>query len=359
MTLTIAACIIALFFAMNIGASGAAASISIAYGSGAIQKRRNALIICAIAIFLGAAIGGSEVVKTIGSGIIPQSLLSAKIVLIILISATSSLFIANLLGIPLSTSEITVGSVIGVGIALQALYINKIMLIVSFWIVVPVVGFTMALILGKLIQKLVKKYPQINDMKYKGIITVFVIIIGFFEAFSAGMNNVANAIGPLVGAGIVSINNGVLIGGFFIAIGALFLGGRVLQTNAKKITKISLLEGGAISGTGAFLVIIASIFGLPVPLTQVTSSAIIGIGMANNGMDIWKKQVIVKILKVWVVSPIFSMVISYGLVKLFIDGDLYTLFILLGVCAATLGTISLIKTIRDDQRAYQEQGGGI
>ncbi|WP_078546821.1 inorganic phosphate transporter [Litchfieldia alkalitelluris] len=359
MTLTIAACIIALFFAMNIGASGAAASISIAYGSGAIAKRRNALIICAIAIFLGAFIGGSEVVKTIGSEIVPQSLLSVKVVLIILVSATLSLFIANLLGIPLSTSEITVGAVIGVGIALQALYLQKILIIVSFWIIVPVVGFTIALILGKVIQRLEQKYPQIKSAKYKPIIAAFVIVIGFLEAFSAGMNNVANAVGPLVGAGIIDIGPGILFGGFFIALGALFLGGRVLQTNAKKITSISLLEGGAISGTGAVLVIIASIFGLPVPLTQVTSSAIIGIGMAKNGMDIWKKQVIVKILKVWVVSPIFSMVISYGLVKLFIDEDFYTLFILLGVCAATLGTLSLIKTIREDQRQYQENGGGI
>jgi sulfate permease len=147
MTFTIVACIIALFFAVNIGASGAAASISIAYGSGAIKTKRNALIICAIAIFVGAAIGGSEVVKTIGSGIVPQELLSVKIVLIILISATSSLFIANLIGIPLSTSEITVGSVVGVGIALQALYINKILVIIGFWIIVPVIAFTLALIL--------------------------------------------------------------------------------------------------------------------------------------------------------------------------------------------------------------------
>ncbi|MFC4323136.1 inorganic phosphate transporter [Litchfieldia salsa] len=359
MTFTIAACIIALFFAMNIGASGAAASISIAYGSGAIKKRKNALIICAIAIFLGAFIGGSEVVKTIGSGIVPQSLLSVKVVLIILISATSSLFIANLIGIPLSTSEITVGSVIGVGIALQSLYVHKILVIISFWIIVPVVGFTFALFLGRFIQKLEIKYPQIKGKKYKPIITIFVIVIGFFEAFSAGMNNVANAVGPLVGAGIVSMEYGILIGGLFIALGVLFLGGRVLQTNAKKITSISLLEGGAISGTGAILVMIASVFGLPVPLTQVTSSAIIGIGMAKDGMDIWKKQVIAKILKVWVVSPVFSMVISYGLVKLFIDGDLYTLVILVGVCAATLGTISLIKTIKEDQRQYQENGGGI
>ena len=43
MILTYLAGIVALFFAMNIGASGAAASISVAYGSGAIASRKKAL----------------------------------------------------------------------------------------------------------------------------------------------------------------------------------------------------------------------------------------------------------------------------------------------------------------------------
>ncbi|PLR84773.1 anion permease [Bacillus canaveralius] len=359
MILTYITCIVALFFAMNIGASGAAASISIAYGSGAIPSRRKALVLCGIAIFAGAAVGGSEVVKTIGTDIIPQSLLTVKVVLIILSSAAISLFIANLMGIPLSTSEITVGSVVGVGIAYQALYINNILVIVSFWIIVPAAGFAIALLLGKFIKKLEKHYPGLKNEKMQKTLAVFVIIVGFFEAFSAGMNNVANAVGPLVGAGIVPIHTGILIGGLFIALGAIFMGGGVLQTNGKKITNFSLLEGGAISGTGAFLVILASIYGLPVPLTQVTSTAIIGIGASQNGWGILKKKIINKILKVWIVSPIVSLVVSYSFVKIFVESDLYSVIVLFSVCAATLGTLSLAKTIREDGRIIYEKGGGI
>ena len=179
MILTYLAGIVALFFAMNIGASGAAASISVAYGSGAIKSRRNALILCGIAIFLGAVIGGSEVAKTIGSGIIPQNLLTAQVVLIILSSAALSLVIANLLGIPLSTSEITVGSIVGVGIAQQALYINNILVIAAFWVIVPLVAFTIAFILGKVITKVEHKYPQLQQKKAQKVLTVFVIIVGF------------------------------------------------------------------------------------------------------------------------------------------------------------------------------------
>ncbi|MFT8320251.1 MAG: inorganic phosphate transporter [Bacillus sp. (in: firmicutes)] len=355
----ILACIMSLFFAMNIGASGAAASLGVAYGSGAIPSKRIALSICAVAILLGAVIGGSEVVKTIGEGLIPSSILNAKVVLIILSSAAIALFIANLMGIPLSTSEITVGSVVGVGIAYKSLFVGHILWIALFWLLVPLVAFIIAFATGKLIQKLERKFSWLQEEKNQRILTIFVIIVGFLEAFSAGMNNVANAIGPLVGAELVSMNTGILVGGFAIAAGAFLLGGRVLQTNGKKIVRFSKLEGGVISGTGSALVIIASIYGLPVPLTQVTSTAIIGIGVSKNGLGIFKKQVIHRILKVWIVSPVLSLVISYGLVQLFIKTDLYIVFILIGVCIATLGLISLVKTIKADNRSVYEEGGGI
>lgn len=108
------------------------------------------------------------------------------------------------------------------------------------------------------------------------------LVAGFFEAFSAGMNNVANAVGPLVAAGVLDVGKGTLYGGAFVALGALLLGRRVLETNGKKITRFSKGEGILLSGTGAGLVIISSVFGMPVPLAQVTSSSIIGIGMAKT-----------------------------------------------------------------------------
>lgn len=140
-------------FAMNIGASGAAAAMGVSYGSGAIKHRKVALAICALGILLGAVIGGGEVVKTIGSGIIPESILTVELVIIILASATLSLFFANLIGIPLSTSEVTVGSVVGVGIAYQSVYIQKLLIVMSFWVIVPIISFVIAFVCGWLLKK--------------------------------------------------------------------------------------------------------------------------------------------------------------------------------------------------------------
>jgi len=350
--------VVSFFFAMNIGGSGAAATMGVAYGSGAISRKRIALLLCAAGVFLGSLTGG-EVVKTISSGIIPSTVITVKIVIIILSAAAISLFAANMMGIPLSTSEITVGAVVGVGIAYQALYIQKLLFIVSIWVVVPIIAFTITYLIGKWFLLLKEKYPDLEQGTWRKVFTVALVITGFFEAFSAGMNNVANSVGPLVSAELISVTKGTIIGGLFIAIGALLFGQRVIETNGKKITNYSPFEGCAISGTGALLVIIASLLGLPVPLTQITTSAIIGIGTAKNGFYVWQKRIVIQLLKVWLVSPIFSLAISYSLVKWLMDSDIYTVAAILSVCLATLGVISLRKTIAEEKRSFYESSGGI
>lgn len=341
--------LVALFFAMNMGASGAAASMGVAYGSGAVSNKRLALIICAIGVFSGAAIGGGEVVKTIGSGIIPSSIISAQIALIILLAATFTLFIANLMGIPLSTSEVTVGAIVGVGIAIQSVHLEKLFVVVSFWLIIPFIAFGLTFIAGFFLSKW-KKINEYRHVRWGKGLKILLIFTGFMEAFSAGMNNVSNAVGPLVGAGLISITSGTIIGGFFIALGALFLGGRVMETNGKRITNLSLIQGSTVSGLGAILVIICSLLGMPVPITQITTAGIFGIGVSEHGMKLWQKDIIKRMLKVWLVSPIFSLVISYGTVKFFFESDFYTFVAILCVFLATIGTMSLLKSTRKEQK---------
>lgn len=354
--LEIIAITISLFFAMNIGASGAAASMGVAYGSGAITKARYALLLCGVGVLLGAVIGGGEVVKTISSGIVPERLMSIEVVIIILFSATCSLFLANLIGIPLSTSEVTVGAVVGVGIAYKLLFVKSLLWIVMFWMITPIVAFLSSILFIKLFYKFQGKRKVRPEAK---ILTYLLIFVGFLEAFSAGMNNVANAVGPLVSAGMITVTNGTWVGGAFVALGAVLLGKKVLETNGKKITSFSKTEGILISSTGASLVIISSLFGIPVPLTQITTSSILGIGIAKNGKNVFQKKVVQNMLKIWIISPLVSLTMSYFLVKLFLESDLYTVFVLVSLLLATIGAISLIKGTKQDRRIVHEDGGGI
>ncbi|MFB3161672.1 inorganic phosphate transporter [Neobacillus sp. 179-J 1A1 HS] len=339
--LTVIAVIIGLFFAVNIGASGAAASMGISYGAGVVKKKL-ALLLCGITVFFGAWLGGGEVVKTIGSGIVPNSTFTVPIALIVLASAALSLFLANIFGIPLSTSEVAVGSVVGAGIVYQSVFVSNLAWIMVFWLLTPIAAFVIAILAANLLKiKTLKRWMEAP--KAIPILSVLVVCMGLFEAFSAGMNNVANAVGPLVGADIMSTSSGIFWGGLFVAAGAILLGHRVLETNGKKITTLRLEEGCVISGTGAAIVTVASVFGIPVPLTQITTSSIIGIGFAKHGKSVLKKGIVVQLLTVWIVSPVLSMVLSYTLIQLLIEHNFYPIVAMAGVLISVFGVSSLMK----------------
>lgn len=358
--LTYIAIAVALFFAMNIGASGTAASMGAPYGAGAIKNKRLALLLVAASAFLGAFFGGGEVVKTIGEGIIPANILDAQIAVIILAGATLTLFLANVIGIPLSTSEVTVGSIVGVGAAFQAIYTDTLFVIIAFWIIIPIGSFLITYGLGFLIRFSENRWNGLTgNGRWTKWLSLFLVIGGCLEAFSAGMNNVANAIGPLVGANMISDKNGLLVGALFTSLGAILLGGRVLETNGKKITKLSLLQGSAVSFTGGTLVIIASVFGLPIPLTQVTTCGILGVGAAKNGFAILQKTVIKRIALVWIISPLASLIVSYLLINLFSKFDIYNVLIVGSAIIVAVGSITLSRIVRSEKRSYYDEGGGI
>ncbi|MFL6556889.1 MAG: inorganic phosphate transporter [Bacillus sp. (in: firmicutes)] len=339
--MTIIAVTIGLFFAVNIGASGAAASMGISYGAGVITKRK-ALALCAIAVFLGAWLGGEEVVKTIGSGIVPSSTFTVAIALIVLASAALSLFLANIFGIPLSTSEVAVGSVIGAGVVYQSVFVGKVLWIAMFWLFTPFAAFIIAILAASLLKRpVIKKW--VEKSKAGPILAIIVVFMGLFEAFSAGMNNVANAVGPLVAAALMNKGDAVIWGGLAVAVGAFFMGHRVLETNGKKITTLRLEEGCVISGTGASIVTAASLFGIPVPLTQITTSSIIGIGFAKHGKAVLKKDIVVQLLTVWIVSPVLSMVLSYTIIQLVIEQNMYPIIAMVGVLISVFGVLFLMK----------------
>jgi len=342
---------IACFFAMNIGASGTAASMGAAYGGGAIKNRRLAVALCGIVALLGALLGGGEVTKTISSGVIPESIVDLPISVIIIASAALVLFISNKLGIPLSTSEVAVGSLIGVGIVFKEIMLLKVLGIVTVWMILPVCAYWIAKLLGFatkwLEQNFLKKHPA--QKRIHKALVVLLIFFGCYEAFAAGMNNVANAIGPLIAAGTISMNNGIILGGLFLCLGAILLGGPVLETNGKKITDLSLLEGSVVSFTSGSLVIIASIFGIPVPLTQATTMSIIGVGSAKKREgSIWKNETVQKIIVVWIISPIIAMIGSYSLIHFFIFQSPFPLIILLSsiLYIITYKTLKMNDSVR-------------
>jgi sulfate permease len=315
--MTVALFIFAGFFAMNIGASGTAASMSAAYGGTNVSLRK-CLILVGFFAFLGAAIGGHEVITTMSKGLVSEEVINLKAALIILVSASSILFFANMIGIPLSTSQVTVGALVGAGLFYQAVNLSKLYLILATWAVVPIAAYIISFFLFKLLyHRIINWLVKLGSVeKATKVLTIALVAVGSYEAFAAGMNNVANAVAPLVGAGVLTTKTGAFLGGIFLAIGAYTLGGRVLETGGKKITDLCLIQGIIVALTGGTLVVISSIYGIPMPLTQITTVAIMGVGCSKFGLKALNKLTVTKIFKVWLISPIVSLAATYLILSL-------------------------------------------
>ena len=309
--------ILAVALSFNIGANNAAASMATAYGSNTISKLASVSLIF-IFVFLGAAFGGEKVVNTVGKEIVSVDLsahkLGIKFIFLILALPVVCIFIANLLKIPIATTHIVVCTMIGIGLALKEINLFKVTEIVIWWIATPLILWFSNYLIGKhLYLKIINWLASHSDEeRINKILKYSLVISGCFIAFFAGSNNSANAAGPIVAINLESASDGALLAGFFMALGALLFGGRILETVAKEITDICLIRAISVHLTGGILLFVASFYGIPISLAEIVTAGIIGFSCASTGFSQTLKNTSVSsILSFWIMGPISCVVISY------------------------------------------------
>jgi len=157
------AIIFGFYMTWGIGANDVANAMGTSVGSGAITVKQ-AIIIAAIFEFAGAFIAGGNVTSTIRKGIIDPAPIAANPELLVygmlaaLLAAAIWLMIATTRGWPVSTTHSIVGAIVGfgvVGIGMHAVQWGKIGQIAASWVVSPVLGGFIALLLMLSIRKLI------------------------------------------------------------------------------------------------------------------------------------------------------------------------------------------------------------
>ncbi|HLS66943.1 MAG TPA: inorganic phosphate transporter, partial [Pseudogracilibacillus sp.] len=96
-------------------------------------------------------------------------------------------------------------------------------------------------------------------------------------------------------------------------------------------------------------------FGIPIPMTQITTTGILGIGAAEHGRAIFQRNIIKKIFIIWLVSPVISLVISYTSVKVMIEHDMYSFFVILAVLTSTIGSFGLLNMNKNKNYVRQRK----
>ncbi|MBM3709434.1 MAG: hypothetical protein FJW61_03315, partial [Actinobacteria bacterium] len=142
----------------------------------------------------------------------------------------------------------------------------------------------------------------------------------FYSAFGIGTNNVANVVGPLMAVNLIKPVTGFLIFSFLFGLGGFILGRGVLNTVSKEIVPLGGISASVVSLVVSSIIITCSLLGLPAPYVQLSSLSILAIHTIKeekNHKQILVHPTIKKILKVWLITPLVSILICYGLLFLF------------------------------------------
>ncbi len=311
--IAIAAIAVAFYIAWNIGSNDSANAMGTAVGAGILSFRQATLTI-AIFVLLGAYLKGYKVMKTVGEGIVPPGFLTMEMAVIALLAAGLWVTIATLKGLPVSTTQSIVGGVIGVGLAASA-PVNWWTLgkIASAWVISPILSGFLAMGLYKFYSWVVSRIKSVSviEAMYKAL----AILGGSYMAFNFGTNEVANASGPIVGAGFLEPRAAGVLVALSLAVGSLTFSYAVMHTVGKKITALGPISAFAAQFGSAIAVSLANFFGLPVSSSQSIVGGVVGVGLVvGQGVE---KSVIRDILFGWIVTPLTGIGISLVLFKLF------------------------------------------
>ena len=279
---------------------------------------QTALGLTAVAEFFGPFLFGVTVAKTIGSDIIDSHFLTLGALMAALLGAIAWNLITWFFGIPSSSSHALIGGLAGailVSAGLDAVKLNGFYKVLISLFTSPLIGFIVGFMVLRTIYFLARNSsPHINVLFSRGQFFTAIAL-----AFSHGTNDAQKTIGIITLSLVIAGKLGnfsvpfwvIFISALTMAIGTALGGWRLIRTLGGKFYKIRPVHSFATQMTSAFVILTASLTGLPVSTSQVVSSAIIGVGASERfGKVRW--GVAGDILVAWVLTIPASALFSAG-----------------------------------------------
>jgi len=285
----------------SIGSNNTSNAFGIPVGCG-ILNFRNAVILIGIFVTIGS-LTQRKVMETVGS----IASLNRNLAVVVLTISALMIVLSNLKKSPVSSHQVIVGSIVGAGVATATAKLGILIPIVVSWILSPIGAVFIAIVVYFLLEKI---FSRFSVFLVERILFLMLILSGVLVAYNTGSNELAAALAPLVSAKLMSPVEASLLGSFFLFIGALFMGGRVVETVGKGITALDPLSGFSAQFSAGLTVLFFTNVGMPVSTTYSLIGGIVGVGLLK-GVKAVKLSVIRKILITWVLAPLSSFLLTY------------------------------------------------
>ena len=292
--------VISIIISFGIGANDE--TMATLYGSKTLRMKE-LLILATIFAILGALILGEGVSETVGNNLLSIEV-TTSIVLTILISTAIWLIVSSALGLPISTTHATIGSIIGVGVLLGGGFgINwfTILEMGIWWILSPVIGYIVTYFAYKAIHKVIinrlsgfRSFEKTE--KYFSYILLGVIC---WTAFSRAGNDCSNAVGIVLGAGAgIDVTLLLIITGLSLASGIVILGRGVIK-NVGTITELHPSTAFASEIPTAVILFFGTLLGIPLSGSHMLVASLVGLAKARRAptsKGLWK------IVLIWLIT---------------------------------------------------------
>jgi len=149
-------------------------------------------------------------------------------------------------------------------------------------------------------------------------------VFGFYMAWNIGANDVANAMASAVGAKAITIRQALFVAGILNLAGAVFIGAHVTDTIRNGIVSTEIMTDPHLTLLGALSALLAASLwvsfatwkSLPVSTTHSIVGAMVGFGIMVGGFSVIKWGELIAVVASWIISPVFSLIISYCMFKI-------------------------------------------
>jgi len=364
------------FMAWAIGAgSSGSTPFAPAVGANAISVMRAGLLVGVLG-FAGAVLQGANVSETVGTGLIGGVTLTPLAVVTVLAIAATLVAFGVFAGYPIATAFTVTGAVVGVGLALGgtpawAAYRE----IVALWVAVPFVGGGVAYATAKTLRSVDRDRVMIPALgAIVGVIVAnirfaalgtdggrsiaqvlagaiggpslllvggssaavalsvaallywdvgrapvagmrhFLVAMGGLVAFSAGGSQVGLAVGPLLPLLGETIPLGTILlgGGLGLLVGSWTGATRMIKAISQDYSSLGPRRSISALIPAFVLAQSAVLLGVPVSFNEIVVSAIMGSGLAVEGLDGVSGAKMGYTVLAWIGSLVLALGVGYG-----------------------------------------------
>ncbi|WP_272009459.1 inorganic phosphate transporter [Roseovarius sp. ZX-A-9] len=196
------------------------------------------------------------------------------------------------------------------------------------------------------------------------LIVVIAACLGAYMALNIGANDVANNMGPAVGANALTMGGAIVIAVVFESAGALIAGGDVVSTIAKGIIAPDSMANATVFIwammaallAAALWVNMATWIGAPVSTTHSVVGGVMGAGIAAAGFAAVNWPTMSAIAASWIISPLLGGIIAAAFLWLIKTRIIYQedkiaaarcwVPVLIGLMAGTFATYLALKGLK-------------